>query len=279
MASIRKSTVSGLPSYELTAGGYRAQVCAALGGSCFQLTHLSTGAEILRTPASSEAALKSPYVYGTPFLFPPNRVLDGVYEFEGRRYELPLNGDNGKTHLHGLIARAPFEVTALETEGDCARIRMEFTADEEKPYITFPHYFRVALTLTLDETGLSHLLEVTNDSETNMPMGTGFHTTLNAPFMPGGKEEDCVFTLGAGTEWLLGEMAIPTGEKRENSDLQEALRGEGIVPCRQKLSNLFVKTGPAVLKDKISGRAIEYHTDSALTFWIFSFTLSMSSLG
>ena len=268
MASIRKSSVSNLPSYELTAGGYRAQVCAELGGSCLQLTHLATGAQLLRTPATAEAALKSPFVYGTPFLFPPNRVLNGVYEFECRRYELPLNGDNGKTHLHGLIARSPFEVTALEAGNDSARIRMQFTADAEHPYISFPHDFRVVLTLTLDETGLSHLIEITNDSESNLPMGTGFHTTLNAPFMPDGKEEDCVFSLGVGTEWLLGEMAIPTGEKRETSGIQESLRTEGIVPCAQKLSNLFVRTGPAVLKDKSSGRAIEYHSDSALKFWM-----------
>lgn len=268
MASIRKSTVSGLPAYELTAGGYRAYVCPELGGNCLRLTHLATGAEILRTPVSQEAALKSPYVYGTPFLFPPNRVLNGVYEFEGRRYELPLNGDNGRNHLHGVIARSEFEVISLSAEADSACIEMQFTADEAHPYITFPHFFRVTLTLTLNETGLSHHIAIVNDGETNMPMGTGFHTTLNAPFLPDGKEEDCVFTLGVGREWLLGELAVPTGETRETSAFQEALRGEGIVPCAQKLSNLFVRTGPAVLLDRASGRAIEYHTDSALTFWM-----------
>lgn len=268
MASIQKSSILSLPAYELTAGGYRALVCPGLGGSCLKLTHIATGAQLLRTPASLEAFHRCPYIYGTPFLFPPNRIVNGVCDFEGRHYEFPLNADKGVNHMHGLIADMPLEVTALEAENDTACIEMQFTATEDTPYLTFPHAFRVILTLTLDASGLSHRSEIINDSAANMPTGTGFHTTLNAPFMPGARAEDCVFTLGVGTEWLTNSIALPDGSRQETSPLQEALRGEGIVPCTMKISGLFEKTGPAILRDAVSGHTVEYYTDSALRFWM-----------
>ena len=267
MSAIRKSSIISLPAYELTAGGYRAFICPALGGNCLRLTHLETGAELVRTPLCHEDVKINPNVYGTPFLFPPNRIAGASYEFEGRLYSFPANGDRG-THIHGLLSRSPFEVVLLECDERCARIALEFAATEEAPYLSFPHAFRVRLTLTLDENGLSHLVEIFNDSDRNMPCGAGFHTTLRAPFMPEGREEDCLFTLGAGREWLLPETFIPDGRTQETSVLHEALCGSGMIPCTLPLSNLFEQKGPAVLKDTASGRAVVYTVDENIRFWM-----------
>ena len=267
MSAIRKSSIISLPAYELTAGGYRAFVCPALGGNCLRLTHLETGAELVRTPLCHEDVKINPNGYGTPFLFPPNRIAGASYEFEGRLYSFPANGDRG-THIHGLLSRSPFEVVLLECDERCARIALEFAATEEAPYLSFPHAFRVRLTLTLDENGLSHLVEIFNDSVRNMPCGAGFHTTLCAPFMPDGREADCLFTLGAGREWLLPETFIPDGRTQETSPLHEALTGSGMVPCTLPLSNLFEQKGPAVLKDTASGRAVVYTVDENIRFWM-----------
>lgn len=267
MSAIRKSSIISLPAYELTAGGYRAFVCPALGGNCLRLTHLETGAELVRTPLCHEDVKINPNVYGTPFLFPPNRIAGASYEFEGRLYSFPANGDRG-THIHGLLSRSPFEVVLLECDERCARIALEFAATEEAPYLSFPHAFRVRLTLTLDENGLSHLVEIFNDSDRNMPCGAGFHTTLRTPFMPEGREEDCLFTLGAGREWLLPETFIPDGRTQETSALHEALCGSGMIPCTLPLSNLFEQKGPAVLKDTASGRAVVYTVDENIRFWM-----------
>lgn len=267
MTNIQKSSIISLPSYELTAGGYRAFVCPSLGGNCLRLTHLETGAELLRTPECYNDVRINPNVYGTPFLFPPNRIVGASYEFEGRVYSFPANGDRGN-HIHGLLSHSPFEVISLDTDENAARIVLEYAATKETPYLSFPHAFRVRLTLTLDEQGLTHLVEIFNDSDQNMPCGAGFHTTLRAPFMPDGREEDCLFTLGAGREWLLPETVIPDGRTQETSPLQQALCGDGVVPCEIPLSNLFEQTGPAVLKDITSGRAIVYTVDENIRFWM-----------
>ena len=267
MASIQKTSLISLPAYELTAGGYRAFVCPSLGGNCLRLTHLETGAELVRTPECLEDVKINPNVYGTPFLFPPNRIVGASYEFEGRAYTFPANGDRGN-HIHGFLSRSPFEVVSLESDESFARIILEYAADAERPYLSFPHAFRVRLTLTLDENGLSHLAEIFNDSDTNMPCGTGFHTTLRAPFMPDGREEDCLLTLGAGREWLLPETVIPDGRTQMTSSLQSALNGEGMIPCTMPLSNLFERIGPMMLKDIASGRAIVYTVDENFRFWM-----------
>ncbi len=267
MATILKSTIVGLPVYELTAGGYRACVCPDLGGNCLRLTHLETGAELLRTPECIDEVRANPNVFGTPFLFPPNRITGAEYEFEGRRYCFPANGDRG-THIHGFLSRSPFQVTALETKEDSAWISLEYAAAPEKPYLTFPHAFRVQMKITLGSTGLTHAVSVFNDSDANMPCGVGFHTTLRAPFMPDGREEDCVFTLGVGREWLLAETVIPDGRTQEESPLQTALNGEGMIPCTLPLSNLFEQQGPAILRDRASGRAIRYVVSEPFHFWM-----------
>lgn len=267
MAAIKSSSIISLSAYELTAGGYRAYVCPSLGGNCLQLTHLETSAELLRTPGCLEDVKINPNVYGTPFLFPPNRIVGASYTFEGRTYSFPANGDRGN-HIHGLLSRSPFEVIELGAEDDSARIVLQYTSTEAQPYLAFPHAFRVRLTLTLDRSGLSHLVEIFNDSDQNMPCGAGFHTTLRAPFMPDGREEDLLFTLGAGREWLLPETVIPDGRTQESSPLQTALNGEGLVPCKLPLSNLFEQKGPAVLKDAPSGRAIVYTVDENIRFWM-----------
>lgn len=267
MTSIRQSSIISLPACELTAGGYCAYVCPALGGNCLRLTHLETGAELLRTPESLEDIKINPNVYGTPFLFPPNRITGASFEFEGRTYSFPANGDR-RNHIHGLLSRSPFEVMGVEAGERCAKMVLQYTATREKPYLSFPHAFRVRLTLTLDENGLSHLVEVFNDSDQNMPCGAGFHTTLRAPFMPDGREEDCLFTLGAGREWLLPETVIPDGRTLETSSLHQALCGEGMIPCKQPLSNLFEQKGPAVLRDLVSGRAVIYTVDESIRFWM-----------
>lgn len=267
MTGIRESSIVSLPAYELTAGGYRAVVCPALGGNCLQLTHLETGAELLRTPESLDEVKANPNVYGTPFLFPPNRIAGASYEFEDRRYTFPANGDRG-THIHGLLSRTAFEVKTTETAEDEARIVLEYAATGEKPYLTFPHAFRVRISLTLNQGGLSHRIDIFNDSDSNMPCGAGFHTTLRAPFMPDGREEDCLFTLGAGREWLLPETTIPDGRTQETSELHSALTGAGVIPCKQILSRLFEQKGPAVVRDAASGRAIIYTVDESIRFWM-----------
>ena len=60
--------------------------------NCRVVANTRLGAEILRTPGADEIEVFKgrPQVFGLPILFPPNRIADGRYTFEGRSYQYPI---------------------------------------------------------------------------------------------------------------------------------------------------------------------------------------------
>ena len=82
----------GVESYVLTdeQAQMTAEIVPALGNTCirFQQTFQDQVADLLEPVPSIQAIRERPSGYGNPILFPfPNRVRDGRYQFEGRRYE------------------------------------------------------------------------------------------------------------------------------------------------------------------------------------------------
>ena len=57
---------------ELHAGGYTAWIAPEKGGACLRLSRW--GAEALCTPQSDAEWEQGPFFFGTPLLFPPNRI-------------------------------------------------------------------------------------------------------------------------------------------------------------------------------------------------------------
>ena len=85
---IEKINFNGIPAVHFTAGGYEAVMVPSVGANVVKLKHTATGIEILRTPDAEEMEnfKERPQIYGLPLLFPPNRIADGTYTFEGRKY-------------------------------------------------------------------------------------------------------------------------------------------------------------------------------------------------
>ncbi len=65
---------------------------------------------VLREPENTDELSSEPLLYGMPFLFPPNRVADGHFTFDGKDYRLPINEPARNNHIHGLFAGASFMV-------------------------------------------------------------------------------------------------------------------------------------------------------------------------
>ena len=89
----------------LSGGGYEAMVLPGWGANCVSLRYLPSGAELLRTPPDQGALHANPNVYGLPLLFPPNRIRDGSYAFNGRfdananRLQNLLGSNDGRWYL------------------------------------------------------------------------------------------------------------------------------------------------------------------------------------
>ena len=267
-ATMEKTSVNGIPAIRLTAEGYAASICPSMGANCFQLER--GGASFLRTPPSFEIFRENPNVYGLPLLFPPNRVRGGKYRFQGREYRLPINETGRGNHIHGFLSSTEFSLLDAET-GVCSAA-FAYEATREAPYSSFPHEFRVVLSYSLSGRGLTQRLDVENRSDSDMPIGLGFHAAFNCPFLPRTSPDEYRLQLPVSQELLLdGSTFIPTGEVVDASPLISALCGEGARPQGGAISSHFrgdrSRPGRAVLSHVPSGRAIAYEADPLFAFW------------
>jgi aldose 1-epimerase len=267
MGTVHRVSFLGMNCFHLSHGGYEALVCPDMGGNCLRLAVPAQKAELLRTPKTQQALAENPNVYGMPLLFPPNRIADGVFVFEGRQYAFPINEPARTNHLHGVLSRTPIIVEALESGNTSASLLMRYRATAQTPYLAHPNAFSLALRYTLDDCGLNQELTIRNDSTSLMPFGVGFHTTLNLPFVKEAESEEILLHVPCHAEWEFDRSRmLPTGRERPTK-LQEALNQGLIKPRTDPLSALVSLSGPtARLVDRISGLSVTYTVSEEYPF-------------
>ena len=87
---IKKIDFCGLEAVYMEAGGYEAVMIPSIGANMVKLYHKEKDIDILRypTPEDVEIFKTRPQVFGMPLLFPPNRIEDGTYSYEGKVYNI-----------------------------------------------------------------------------------------------------------------------------------------------------------------------------------------------
>jgi len=259
-----ETVFNGLKGLELKCGEACAFICPALGANCLSLRVGES--VILREPPHADIPPELANVYGMPFLFPPNRIWQGVYHFEGREYRFPINEPARGNHIHGFLSSTEFEVVkATETEAV-----LRYQAAEAGAYLDFPHAFTVVREWKLKEDGLTTRLTVTNDSGENMPVGVGFHTALNVCFTDDADPVHYRLRMAAGEEIVYHPVTIiPTGEHLKNTELLNTLNGEGFIPQGERVSRHMTCTpGGAELVHLPSGKRVRYRISDTLPYWM-----------
>lgn len=197
------------------------------GSNLLSVVHQPTGTELLRVPESAAQFLESPVLYGTPILFPPNRIEGGRFSYNGRDYQFDINEPELGNHIHGFVYNRPWDVVGAEVD-DAGRpvIVTRFDArqtpePDDASDITrqFPHHFVITMRYTLDGSTLHKAAEVRNDGAEPFPFGFGFHTTFRFP------EETGRFALTAAKRWRLNDNMLPTGELEEIPFKEQLQRG------------------------------------------------------
>ena len=245
----RETEWKGRRAVRLRCRSYEALILPDKGANCISLRHLPTGAELFRTPAAPEEIDQAPNVYGLPLLFPPNRIRDGVYTFQGRRYAFPINEPQRHNHIHGALSVSPF----LHRGNGV----FSFRAGADAPYLAFPHAFTVKREYSLDGGGLFHRVTFRNDSDGAFPLGTGVHAAWRLPFVPGDDPADYSLQVPAAREWALEEeRKLPTGTAVGDSPLLDALRQGKMRPDIQPLSSLIQCSPGNVILRGGAGRLI-----------------------
>lgn len=122
---------------KLNSGNWLAEIAVSAGANLCRLFHKPTGLDILRTPESIEDLHENPEMYGIPILFPPNRIADGRFNWQGRQYSFEINEPERNNHLHGLILGKPWQL--VENKNDLVTMTYDFKATPG-----FPHDFELS---------------------------------------------------------------------------------------------------------------------------------------
>ena len=110
---IRSCEWHGTQAVEFTKRDYTALLVPSVGANLVRLAHTRLGVEVLRTPSEREhdEFLRRPHVYGVPILFPPNRIADGRFRFDGREYRFPITRPEENNYHHGILKSQSFAVS------------------------------------------------------------------------------------------------------------------------------------------------------------------------
>ncbi|MEG1587394.1 MAG: aldose 1-epimerase, partial [Bacteroidales bacterium] len=275
---IEKTTFLEMEAIAFQAGGYEAILIPGMGASVVRLYHREKHINILRTPTAAEAETfrKRPQIFGTPLLFPPNRIADGTYTYHNRTYRLPITLAKQNCHHHGDLKSQPFAVTRLSKQRNEVLIEAEYRSDScsDAIFRYFPHPFICRMTLRLSARGLTQTVTFINTGDEPMPVGMGYHTPLMVPFEPG--TGDYRMWLSAGDEWVLNERFLPTGKTIPLNDTLSLLRTEGIAPLafpyEKALANKpLIRNGKiyngAIITNTETGNTLYYEVDKQFRHW------------
>src|SRR5262249_30914205 len=101
----------------------------------------------------------------------PNRLQDGLYEFDGRRHQLPLSEPEHGNAIHGLVRWAAWTAAKREPH----RVLMEYVLYPQPGY---PFSLGISIEYALSDVGLQVHTTATNLGTEPCPFGTGAHPYL-----------------------------------------------------------------------------------------------------
>lgn len=247
---------------QLKGYGYTAVIDLNHGANCISLRHQS-GAILLREPHDPDH-LDNPYLYGMPILFPVNRIENGVFFFDGRKYAFPINEPATSCHLHGELHKTAF----LLTEQTVSTLKCRYIATKDSPYLSFPHEFEILMEYALREDGFYHTVTVTNLSQQNMPVFLGFHTTFNTLFASSSRAENMRVFADISEEYArnMDVNYLPTGVKPPFDTTSAALLMGTYCPFAEKASRHYRGCGKMSITDIENRLRVVYENDKKYPF-------------
>ena len=278
----RKANHKGIEAVELAAGGYYAVVAPQIGSNVLRLRNNDLGIEVFRyrDDVSIAEIMNSTEVWGLPTLYLPNRFDGGLLKTSDGEYHLPVNEGKFGNHLHGFLQKRVHKIKSLSAEDGRAYVTTEYVYDENDFFFTcFPIKFTAEITIELSEKGMKHTISLTNNSDKMMPISIATHTTINAPFVDGGKLENIRLQVPAVKRISFNKRRwLPDGEQHDldHRDIKYA-NGTKCPVLRDICNDMF--TGGTVkldgedfrgcvMTDTESGKRLCYEVEDKYKFWI-----------
>ncbi len=272
----------GMTCVKLTAGGYEAWVANEIGSNVIRLRDNDKGMEFFRFSPDNKAEdiKQSAEVWGLPTLYLPNRFADGILRTSDGTYQLPVNEKAPyNNHIHGFLHKRAHEIVERGADDNCAWVKTRYIYDEKDEFFQYlPVRFVAEYTFTLSEMGLEQDIKFINTSDKVLPMSLASHTTINAPFVDGGKESDMRLAVPIGKKCILNERCLPTGAMEQPSMSDLEYKNGTKCPVLQVLDNdmFFSETleldgqqfHGVTVEDTASGKKLCYEVSEEYGFWI-----------
>ncbi len=180
--------------HTISAGGYTAEV-REYGGALVSMEYNG------RTIVERDLEGGKPAFFGGDILAPwPNRLRDGEYIFNGKRYQAFVNEEKWSTALHGLVFDLQWKVVDKSENF----ISLATTLDASEAYPTSLD-FLVSYELTSD--GLIWTIQAENVGEDAAPYGVSVHPYLIAD--SSASINDCTLSLTAGEYMTIDDRHLP----------------------------------------------------------------------
>lgn len=237
------------------------------GSNLISLVDQATETELLRVPATLEEYLKVPMLYGTPILFPPNRIENGSFTYEGKSYQFDINEVDKQNHSHGFVHDKQWKLLKAEVCGGNVEIVTEFDSSHFPNVMRqFPHHFILRVSYLLRDHVLTTHAEVKNQSDSRMPLGFGYHTTFLFP------QESAFLYLQADKRWVLNERMLPIGDFDEPAVIGKLIKGTDLKD--EILDDVFLaapkEEGGHEVKISYPSEGLDviYQTDESFKHWV-----------
>lgn len=244
-------------------GGIRASIAPLSGANCISLRNEKYGAAILREP-ENEKELDSSPLYGMPMLFPQNRIPRGKFEFEGREYTFPINEKKTGSHIHGELYKMPFVPQHISKN----KASFIYRATEESPYLFFPHAFMIFTEYKIENGIFYHTVRIRNESESNMPLFFGLHTTFNTLFTERSRVGDIRVYADIREEYErdMENTLLPNGNKPPFDEISLSLSEGRFDPSLKNISRHYRGGAKMCLTDVKRGLRAVYENGESYKF-------------
>lgn len=248
-------------AYQIENQHFKAIVLPSQGSNVISLYDKKKNVELLRTPQTEEDYTLRPMLYGIPILFPPNRIEDATFVYHNQVYKLAMNRAKENNHIHGFVHDKEWNVVVEE----CKEHKLVTRLDSRNyPEILqqFPHEFILEMHVELTESGLIQTISVRNESDKNMPVGLGHHTTFAFPISTSTLQVD------VEKQWVLNERNLPTG-KLQDATYQKEL-GNGMILKDITLDDVYPMTEnkTSIIKHPSLGIEINYTSKKGYLHWV-----------
>lgn len=193
------------------ATGTQAKIATELGFNCFDFTASINNETValLDAPEDFLEGDAKPTRYGIPILFPfPNRIRLGKFQWNGKEYELPLNGPHGNA-IHGFCLDRPWRIT--EQTQSSVTGEFQLSVDAADRINLWPADFILRVTYEVIGNRLHSQIDVENPDSQPLPWGFGTHAYFKLPFGKNSSASQCIVKAPASQEWVLKDF-LPTGE-------------------------------------------------------------------